>query len=656
MRRYCQLVLADTSLAAAQTKRCAVGMEMRVEPKEGGFMGVPLRAVQLGEGTQLIDMNEFTGGKEVYVIFDTGSQGFFVVDNTLGKQGKSFTQQYFDARGGGYGSNTGEYKLVLGDKGGATFTLTLPEQWMRYSDAPDLLRQKADGQPSDSQTLIVGNPWLQAISVTFDVSHKRVYLSHMDRHGRRVPDYAGPKSQSTELATASFSGDAQLRRPTDWAGGIYTGPQLKQLSLAQAADDAARTPKAADVCMDMRFMYYYPIGKEPTQKEGKVMSVEEPLAGRMILLTLDAEVTTAEGERARISQIVDTGSGISFVLNLKVSESAGNASARAGYYCAQGGTTADTFLRRYRLSGATLTAEQVCGACSDPYKQAHQLGSPSGCNTNCCLADGASCDELHQCTNSFCTGSVSYTPKVADLRLPSENGTRHLRAVKAYVAEAQSICVPGLSTGLWGFWYWNNPLETSGAKGATQSSGLPHYLLSEIGQVAGDLNNITFKFWREDLNVVPSGSVVPVGRAPKSISAPDAPFWSKRNPPTPSPPAPSPPTPSPPAASPPSPDLRPSEGWNVRQSGRATFNDGGVQQIVYVERENLTHGSFGSGEIATAASSKATTDATNGGPPQWHWIAAAVLVALVLVALFLSFLMWRSHSQVLLLPSDPLSE
>jgi len=94
----------------------------------------------------------------------------------------------------------------------------------------------------------------------------------------------------------------------------------------------------------------------------------------------------------------------------------------------------------------------------------------------------------------------------------------------------------------------------------------------------------------------------------------------------------------------------------VRQSGRATFNDGGVQQIVYVERENLTHGSFGSGEIATAASSKATTDATNGGPPQWHWIAAAVLVALVLVALFLSFLMWRSHSQVLLLPSDPLSE
>ena len=509
VRRHCQLVLADTSIVAAQTKKCAVGMEMRVEPKEGGFMGVPLRAVQLGEGAQLIDMNDFTGGKEVYVIFDTGSQGFFVVDNTLGKQGKSFTQEHYDANSGGYGSNAGEYKLVLGDKGGATFTLTLPEQWMRYGDAPDLIRQRADGQPSESQTLIVGNPWLQAVSVTFDVSHKRVYLSHLDRHGRRVPDYAGPKSQSTTLTTASFSGETQLRRPTDWAGGVYTGPQLKQLSLAQAADEAARTPKATDVCMDMRFMYYYPIGSEPRQTVGTVMSVEEPFAGRMILPTLDAELTTAEGERARISQIVDTGSGISFVLNLKVAESADNTCSRGGCDCAQGGTTADTFLRRYKLSGATLTAEQVCGACSDPYKQAHQLGLRGGCNTNCCLEEGASCDETHQCTNSFCTGSVSYTPKVADLRLPSENGTRHLKAVKSYVAEAQSICIPGLSTGLWGFWYWNNPLETRSDKGATQSSGLPHYLLSEIGQAAGDLNNITLKFWREDLEVAPrSKSVV----------------------------------------------------------------------------------------------------------------------------------------------------
>lgn len=726
VRRYCQLVVADSSASLAVGKKCAVEMEMHLEPDRGGFMGVPLRSVKLGDDAEPIDMSAFTGGKEVYVVFDTGSQGFFVIDNTLGKNGKTFTEEYWRKETGGYGSGSGEYQLILGDKGGETFTLTLPDQWLQYQDAPNLISQRADAQASASQTLIVGNPWLQAVAVTFDVSNSRVQFSHLDLQGDRVAEYAGPTSARSSLSRASSSAsflppEAPVRQPSGWEDGVYAGPQLRELSLAQAADEAASSQTAQDVTLDMRFMYYYPLDNQPRADEGIVVSSEEKFAGRMILPTLDADIITASGQKARVSQIVDTGSGVSFLLNLDLqspSGTAGESQERGGYFCAQGGTTAETFTRRYAQSGGALTQGQVCGKCQSPYVEAHQLGKKQGCNNYCCLDEGAACEEVHQCTQSFCTGVVSYVPRVPRIQMPSENGSRTLKNLRTYVAQAKSICIPGLSTGLWGFWYWNNPLKTKDSQATTQSSGLPYYLLAQIGQVTGKLNNITFKFWRDDLQKSSGGPSVPVGRTPKTLRAPSQPFWMQQTPPSPDPSAPDPPAapgaqppdtppvappsmppaspPSTPPASPPSappasppiappaspssmppasppsapPPAQPTPGpgrnsdASLHQSGRPAYNEGGVQQIVYVDTQRHGPGGLHEGDSAPYGGAKALAGSIEGlsfssplptpSSKMWTWglvAAAAALAIFGLVALLFAS-QRSSQARVLLLTSD----
>jgi len=677
VRRHAQMVVADTTLEEAAKRGCAVEMELVVPDRGGrtlgGYMAVPLRALKMGEDAPLFDTAQFVepkgGDKGVLVVFDTGSQGFWVIDATRGRDGRSLLQT------AGAGSGRGEYSLVVGDPGGKSFTLHMPEQWRDYVDAPDLVRSRAETYSSSGmQVLIVGNPWLQAVSLTFDLARKRVAFSHLDRHGRRAAQYLGPKSAVTRPSGAEGGAQLVAWRPSQWSGGRYTGPQLEQASLAAAAKPEERRPRASDVTLDLRLMFFSGAMRRPSLAGGAVLAEERPFSGQMVLPTLDAEVETPGGQRARVSQIVDTGSGVNLILNLPFVESSkSRCTPRDPCYCDSPGTVAEVFGRSVGRGGADGAA--VCGVCQDPGRQAHQNAASGPCNSFCCLEEGASCEDAHPCTVTYCTGVLGYKPRIAELKLPSENGSRHMTGVLSFAGEASSLCVPGANLGLWGCWYWDSTLKTQGSSGTSRASSLPYYLLSHIGQIGSKHENYTLKFWRDDLRSAGADAVT-VGREPRPIPAQPAPHWASesKSPPQPAPaPAPKPaPEPSPepkpepkpepapepkPAPKPepkPEPEPKPApptgptgptgpsggrpdptaesptggapdfrlRSDRLSQSGSASFNEGGVQQIVYVGGE--PRGAPG-------------TLGAAGGPgamPVWAWVLIVIGALVVLSLLF----------------------
>jgi len=564
-RRWAQLVFADTSAAKAVEAKSGVRMKMYV-PKQraapggapktlGGFMALPLRAVHMGGGTQRYDTSQFldprANGSGVTVVFDTGSQGFFIIDTTRGKDGRGLLATL----PGGYGGNSGAYELELGDPDGPTFTVSIPEQWRDYVGAPSLITQPADPAPNtDSQTIILGNCWLQAVALTFDLPAMQAVLSHLDKDGNRVSAYAGPKSSVTPpLARGVAPYRLDQPRSSPFRDGSYLGPELEATSLARVAPPEASRPKASDVTLDLRIMAFSSFGRK--QKGGTQLIASEVRGTRdQVMFTLDADVQLADGRVTRVSKIVDTGSGVNLLLDTDFAPETDLLGASNGAeYCQNGGTVAQVFSGAAAL-GAAPNAR--CGPCADDLKGAHQSGG-GFCNDFCCTPENISCSTQLPCAVSFCTGVLAYKPAMAKLKLASENGTELLQSLASFAGNASAACTPAPTIGIWGFWFWDsapkNPDAPSGT--VTRATALPYYVLAQLGQLRQDLENYTLKFWRSDLGQ--GSGAVAVGRPPLAkIPGPNGPVWQPTAPGAPAP-AGRPPAAKPPAFAPGAPAFAP---------------------------------------------------------------------------------------------------
>ena len=682
-RRWAQLVFADSSALKAPDANCGVEMTLFIPKRAaagpmktlGGFMSLPLRAVRMGAGSSRYDTSNFldprANGQGVTVVLDTGSQGFWIIDTTRGKDGLGLLASL----PGGYGNGSGAYELELGDPGGPTFTITIPEQWRDFAGAPSLVTQPADPAPNtDCQTIILGNPWLQAIAVTFDVHRMRGILSHLDKDGNRVPAYAGPKSTvSPPLARGISSYRLNEPRPSPFRDGDYLGPELQLTSLAKSAPPAATTPKGSDVTLDLRLMFFPAPSKLRSVGGGALIAREVQGTTELILPTLDSDVQLADGRTARISKIVDTGSGINLLLDTDFAAEQLDGSNGATY-CNTPGTVANVFDRAAALSGVQSTR---CGTCPTPERGAHQSGG--FCNDFCCVVEGMNCNTVLPCSVGFCTGVVAYSPGITKLALPSENGTDLLRNFSSFAGNATAACIPGPTVGIWGFWFWDSAPKGDEPSGANvQATALPYYVLAELGQIGQPLENYTLKFWRSDLSTGQKG--LPVGRAPLAkIPGPTRPVWDGPSPaalPSPTPaaqPAPAPAatrTPAPaatlapaePLASPtPAASLYPPDGapsaiasgepaptrFDLGAGSAYSRNgDRGVQQVVVIEAA-ARPGSDGDGRSVASvrseqceppqsqAQSSLLLNAPKPGDP---WLRPLLIAAVSLLGVGLAFL------------------
>ena len=370
VRRFCQLVLADTSLQEAQQRGLSVEMALKIPQRVvkassetvGGYMGVPLREVRFGKNATPIVVDEFLGPERVrrkeecVLVLDSGSQGFWVMDFTEGADGSNLLSPT------SLGTYKGDYELVLGDRptkrkpAPGTFTIKIPQQWRGFEGGEKLLRMPptiVKGQKL--QCIIVGNPWLQALALTFDVARMRVALSHLDSNGDRCRSYQGPSSTASAASSSLAAIPTSLREARlPYRDGKLLLPSLAQTSLATAAPEAQKQPIATDVALDMRFMTY------PQETEGEassLVSAETQSATALVLPCLDVVVTNSQGRQAYISQIFDTGSGVNLLVGAEAE--AASLCEPGACFCEGGGWSATSLERTCwagRMEGAAASA------------------------------------------------------------------------------------------------------------------------------------------------------------------------------------------------------------------------------------------------------------------------------------------------------------
>ena len=570
IQKFSQLVLADTSVKNAVDKKLAVEMNLLVPQMQlrgskvqtvGGFMGVPLREMRLGQGQAPFLIDDFLGseavkrGEEVILVLDTGSQGFWVMDMTQGKDGVSLLQKAT------LGSFTGDYELVLGNRGSKDlFTIKIPQQWRDFEGGSELLKKAPYPTPNQGpQCLIVGNPFLQAISMTFSPtsSPAKAYFSHLDADGRRCASFQGPQTILSKQQSASLLATSSRPARTNklhLKDGRLHAPTLVDASLSMSAPPHASSRKATDVTLDLRFMkllYNSSHGRGGAQ----AISMESRSAQDLVIPCLDVLITDAQGNQVYCTHIFDTGSGVNLGLDVDLDPTM--TCPDGACYCHESGKVGEVFSKN-------LTAgknAELCSKCVDPASEAKS--SEGGCNAKCCTPEGVQCEDEMPCSVMFCTGVVSYTPHFARMSFPSENAENgkqlHLQDVpRVFVGKAQAACVPGVQSGLFGAWYWDSPLQSpGGGAAATEASGLPYYLLEALGQISTENENYTLKFWRTDLKKASDSMKVGATRMSATQRAPTQPWWDGGKASMPRPPK---PTSLPPQApsSPPSPMQPPS--------------------------------------------------------------------------------------------------
>jgi len=562
VERYCQLVLADTTLAKAQEQQCGVEMPLIIPQRKlggsrseslGGYLSVPLREMRLGAGHPPLVVDNFLGadavknGEEVCLVLDSGSQGFWVIDFTQGENGESITEAST------LGTQVGDYDLVCGKRGGPTFTIRIPQQWRDFQGADSLLSTKPTNIKGQGlQCLIVGNPFLQAISLTFDVSRMVAVLSHLDVEGNRSPHYQGPKSivGKQQSALAAQPPNIKANRLPIKEGKLVL-PSLAQSSLATSAPEKDTVPIASDVTLDLRFMTY------PSSPETSLVSVETRRATDLILPCLDVVVTNSQGFSVFMSQIFDTGSGVNLLMDIDMSTL--EECPEGQCFCENGGLVGNAFGNN-SLARANSSS---CGTCNNLNAESKK-GGEGICNSYCCTPDGVSCDSQMPCSVSFCTGVVSYKPRFVSMSFPSENVGDGQEiwlgnVQRVFAGSAQPACVPGINTGLFGAWFWDAPLVgNSGKNASSKAAGIPYYLLGAIGQIGGKTENYTLKFWRSDLKKATKS--VALGRPilKNNEKVPKQPWWANPSRAPAEPPAP--PPAQPPSASPGNPPTQPPLG------------------------------------------------------------------------------------------------
>lgn len=492
----------------------------------GGVMCVPLKAIVIAGNK--FDLSTFPKVTDYGLVLgiDTGSEGFFVIDDTGGQGNPSVTETVAE-NDGPMGDGTGDYELIIGTKDGGEFTIRSPEQW-RTGDNAEVIRRRPfrTGEPvgpqggaaSRSQMFMVGNAWLQAIAFTFCPRAGLVYFAHLDKNGQRAKGYLGPRSppkaaSAAALVASDLTGGVMPsnKLPPFWHDTGYLGVSLTEISYPVAAAPPGAPPPATDLELPITFMVSSGSADE---------RVESTDPTRLSEPCLSATFPTVGGGTRKVTQVLDTGSGISIVMGgtatPKVSVSADDC-PECGCVGTGGQPTDLASLFRAYNPGAALPKH-----CDDPPRNA-QCGQ--GCCSQCCMGtvdvagNPLSPQTKIRCAVSYCTGMLQYSPSFA-----SADFSPTFKNIRVFLARGSPVCEPAVSSGLWGCWFWGNQEKTKGQGDKDDilqhSSTLPFYVLRAMQQETGEMANMTFKFWRSDLGVCGTPSPETTTSTPPSPSPP----------------------------------------------------------------------------------------------------------------------------------------
>ena len=464
-----QVIFADTSIAKSKANCMAVELPLLIPPvnnsnqSKGGFMCVPLLKVDFG-GIRF-SVAEFNGGFPM-VCIDTGSEGYFIADDTgfLHSSGleKADTSQPFIMYFGTEDSN---------------FDLRILPEWIIDHDAIRRPPQKLGGPKGHSPLIIIGNAWLQAVSITWNVSIGKVHMSHLDANGSKALTFQGCPAKGPSGAVKSSRRARRQRAP----GRRWDGSSLAARTL-QVAGGLSDQPET-DACIDVRFM--------SSDTDGKVDHFNDPLIAieteNPNVLSepcLDAHVKLQDGQKVLVTQVFDTGSSASLIVqpHLLIEPSDSK--------CYSEGTVKQIF---QETGGRDL---KTCQFSED-------ANCDFTCCKTCCLAPETAPDTKMRCSVPYCTGLLSYEPGHADLSFPLENiahSNARLQDVRVRVGRAQQRCLPAADLGVWGCWQWNRPPQKGDVEDETTGS-LPYYMLTHLNIPDGNYYNMTFRVWRTDLGL-----------------------------------------------------------------------------------------------------------------------------------------------------------
>jgi hypothetical protein len=523
-----EIVFAESTWRAAVAQGLATALPLYLPPAEtastaGGLMGTGLRSLGIyGARPRPDDAPPWQGEEQVHVVFDSGSQGFFVIDDTGDAQDRSF----LDSVPGLY-SPGATHLLELGDlEGGPSFTVVSPPEWRRRSGGDDPaafapFRPERPPNKRRTQILLLGNMWLLGLSLTYSLSllslpgdrgarRPHLVLGHLDGRGNRSATYAGPRPSEAPPASAPPSRGAPDARklPSGWGSHGWHGPALSLAEFSPAGSPLGQ--KVTDVAVPLVFLSFDQSGQPKP-----LTSADAPFEPAL-------DVTLPRG--VRLTPIVDTGSGVNILLPPTAPGGGSLAAALTLDPCVAAGTCQCQGAGRVRdvvsrvmpnvlkLDASRYPTRSDCRSDAT----AEDAFCARGCCATCCLASGVSADTVLPCSVAYCTGLLGYSPAETTVTLASE---RLAGMEKVFAGRGERVCEPLISSGILGFWYWMSP-QVEGAIEQAHATTMPYHVLRHLGQLAGENNNFSIRIWRSDAS--PSGAL-PTATAPLVAPAKGAP-------------------------------------------------------------------------------------------------------------------------------------
>ena len=516
--KYGQLIIGDSSLekALAAPSKLAVELPLFVPAKQpnkctkpcatdgnskksggtvGGFMAVPIIGARFGDDSRnvkskqdVINYCESVCASQILLIIDTGSEAYFVQDDT-GCGGSSPVPQFLKFCGidnmkvsvplSGMSLTVG----TMDEDDDTNFVIEHPLEWFLQPPSTIPAGAQTVSAPTErSQTIIVGNFFLQSLAVTWNASRQTIAFSNLDRKGHRCSAhmYAKPSASEEQKSVGSFEAKSitsgKKSQGARWNKNISLSGEELTFAGGRGQDPIL------DTAIDLRFMRTLPNSK-PNSNGDTMLSVETTNPKDISEICLDAHVTLQDGTRTQVCQPVDTGSGVNLIAEPSIKQTQSVSSP-----CIGGGSVGSVF----KSIAGQMADVRHCDNVS-------QAQCQTGCCKTCCTPPGTTDTTPIKCSVTFCTGMMSYDPTYTTLSFPLENGTSNLNNVKTYVGAAKNRCLAVPMTGVWGFWFWTQTLN-DGDSTTQVSTGLPYYLMSHLGISDPKHANFTLKIWRSDLN------------------------------------------------------------------------------------------------------------------------------------------------------------
>jgi len=476
----------------------------------GGFMCVRLLACSLNglsmSASQMEAYCKRVCTERIYVCLDTGSEGYFVMDDTGCSTAGNNVPQLLTSIGFPMQSNAepvADFVLTIGDSTQQSFDLRIPAQWIIPSSQWRAPVKTVSSSPNQNnvprtQVIVIGNSWMQALAVTWNCSTRKMTFSHLTSNGDRAKTYQGPKSEPQErtdaiaLSTSTSGGHGGLR---------WEGISLGSTDLEPAGGQSGK--QQLDTVIELRFMKLYSARDNVQDNYGdRVISQATTDPMDLSEPCLDAEYTLTDNSKVVVSSPVDTGSRVnmSTVPHLAV-----ETSNQEPVNCLGSGTVSQFF------SSTSTCSQNIV-----------QDGNCSPCCQTCCLAPGVTADTRMTCSVNFCTGLLAYEPSFSTLSFPLAHDTSRLQNVHMFMGKAKPMCQPAPLTGLFGSWFWLQNYQQNGNAGNEQTStGLPFHILSHLNlfDATPELRNMTMRFWRDDMPAPTDAQAVKVGRPPLDAQA-----------------------------------------------------------------------------------------------------------------------------------------